>query len=68
MSEVRRYGSNRSTKVLAFIEAVDDLCLEYGMTLSHEDQHGSFEIIVGPPTKAGRDWFKAAAEIAKAQK
>lgn len=62
---VRRYGGKRSAKVLAFIEAVDDLCFEYGMTISHEDEHGSFQILVGPGVVGDRDWFKGAAEISK---
>jgi hypothetical protein len=39
-----RYGSDRSKRVQDFIKEINKLCKTFKLSISHEDQHGGFEI------------------------
>lgn len=45
MSEERiRYGRDRSPRALAFLAELAEVCRRHGLSLSHEDRHGAFEV------------------------
>ena len=43
----------------AFFQEIDDVCEKYGVSISHEDQHGGF--IIEEYDKDNIDWLKSAA-------
>lgn len=55
-----KWGENRSPEVLEFLQKVVDLCAENGFSLSHEDRHGSFEVV--PYNDDCTNWLLAAQE------
>jgi hypothetical protein len=60
------YGTNRESrrvasplKIEAFLDEYEALCRKHGLSLSHEDGHGGFEIEVFD--KHNIDWVRQAA-------
>ncbi len=55
-----RYGNDRSKKVRDFLKEVIDLCRKHNLSISHEDQHGGFEIEDYDDCFTG--WFSQASD------
>lgn len=59
---MKRYCANgqsvESAKVDAFLAEVADVCKRHGMSIGHEDRHGSFE--VGVFNEDDKKWLLAA--------
>lgn len=51
-------GETENLKIDAFLEEIWMVCERHGLGLSHEDTHGSFEIV--PLGEADRDWLMHA--------
>ena len=49
----------------AFLKEVLQVCERHGMALSHEDQHGAFEVV--PLASADRQWLLDAHDCTGAQ-
>lgn len=64
MNNKYRYGDERSEKAIAFLAAIEKVCQEFKMSLSHQDHHGGFEI--EPYSKRHMDWLKGASENERA--
>jgi hypothetical protein len=47
----------------AFIADLVEVCRKHGLTLSHEDGHGGFEIINTQPDAGDIEWLEAASWI-----
>jgi len=45
MNSKSRYGKDRNKKVTDFIREVIKLSKQFDLSISHEDQHGGFEIV-----------------------
>ena len=60
MSPQSRYGSDRSEKVTAFIKEIVAVCKKHKLSISHEDQHGGFEIENYDDCFTG--WFTQASD------
>lgn len=50
----------RTKKVKAFVDAVNSVCEEYGLSISHEDRHGEFQIV--ELNEADKKWFSEASD------
>lgn len=51
---------DRSERVRVFLDEVADVCKRYGLSISHEDGHGSF--IVEEFKQDNIDWLNQASE------
>lgn len=47
-------------KKAAFIEAIEKVCREHGLSISHEDKHGNFIIV--PLDAEHMEWLKQAID------
>lgn len=50
----------RTKKVKAFVDAINALCEEHGLSISHEDRHGEFQIV--ELNDADKKWFSEASD------
>jgi hypothetical protein len=55
-----RYGNDRNNKVTDFIREVIKLSKKFELSISHEDQHGGFEIEDYDDCFTG--WFSQASD------
>lgn len=55
---LRNYKRERSDKVNDFLDEILHVCMEFDLSLSHEDRHGAF--IVEPHTQETDTWIKNA--------
>jgi hypothetical protein len=53
-------GDVENAAVDAFLAEVVEVCRKHGMSISHEDGHGSFEIVAFSDENA--EWLMAAAD------
>lgn len=57
----RKYDCDRSPRAKAFLAAIADVCRQHGLSLSHEDTHGGFEVI--PFDEETNAWLLSSGEI-----
>jgi len=60
MSKTFRYAEKRSKRTVDFITKVLKLCKEEGLSIAHEDEHGSF--IIYEWNEYDVEWFSEAVE------
>jgi hypothetical protein len=53
-------GNIENPKIDAFLDEIWEVCKRHMLALSHEDCHGSFEIV--PFVDADRDWLMNASD------
>lgn len=58
---VREDHKGENPAVDSFIEEVLAVCEKHGMSISHEDGHGGFEI--EPYSEGAAEWFRDAADL-----
>lgn len=66
MNQKPRYGSTRSKKVKEFVKEIIKVCKKHELSISHEDQHGGFEIEDYDDCFTG--WFSQASDRTKEEK
>ena len=66
MNQKPRYGSTRSEKVKEFVKEIIKVCKKHELSISHEDQHGGFEI--EDYDDCFTAWFSQASDRTKEEK
>lgn len=55
------YDEDRSEKVKQFLEAIEEVCKMFNLSISHEDGHGAFQIEIF--NESNIEWLKCAGEV-----
>ena len=47
---------NTGPRAIAFLDAIERVCREHGLSISHEDQHGAFQVV--PFNEDDLEWLR----------